>query len=33
MSEAAPEAGPLRGKLTADSSPYGTRVTVDFPAA
>ncbi len=25
--------GQLRGKLTADSSPYGTRVTVDFPAA
>ena len=25
--------GQLRGKLSADSSPYGTRVTVDFPAA
>ncbi|MBY6263231.1 sensor histidine kinase [Azospirillum sp. 412522] len=25
--------GQLRGKLTADSSPYGTRVSVDFPPA
>lgn len=25
--------GQLRGKLTADSSPYGTRVVVDFPPA